>query len=115
MAGISLHVVDVARGRPASGMRVEVFHLGPVRQLLASGELDAGGTLQHEIVRQTLPVGTYEVLFDAGTFFADATLNISDPPFLGIVPFRFNLADPSLHYHLPLKITPWGFSIYRGA
>jgi 5-hydroxyisourate hydrolase len=55
------------------------------------------------------------VLFHAGDFFAAAGVTQSTPPFLDVVPFRFQIADPEQHYHLPMKITPWGFSIYRGS
>ena len=112
MPGLSLHVVDVARGKPASGMKVEVFHDAA---LIAEGHLGADGTLDHPIVRATLKPGIHEVVFHAGAFFANTGLELSDPPFLDRVPFRFTLADPALHCHLPLKITPWGFSLYRGA
>ena len=61
------------------------------------------------------PPGPYEVLFHAGAFFARAGVAQSDPPFFDVVPFRFTIADPVQHYHLPMKITPWGFSLYRGS
>ena len=112
MPGLSVHVVDVARGKPAHGMKVEIFH-GTAR--IAQGQLSQDGTLDHAIVSATLDAGTYEVIFHAGAFFAGAALGLSDPPFLDLVPFRFNIADPAQHYHLPMKITPWGFSLYRGA
>lgn len=115
MPGLSLHVVDVARGAPAGGMRVEVFRIAPDAGRIAEGRLGEGGTLDHEIVGQTLAPGQYEVVFHAGGFFAGSNLGVTDPPFLDLVPFRFNIVDPSKHCHLPLKITPWGFSLYRGA
>ena len=115
MPGLSLQVVDVARGKPATGMRVEVFRIFPTADRIADGRLNGGGTLDHAITAMTLTIGTYEVVFHAGEFFAGSDLGLSDPPFLGLVPFRFNIADPAQHYHLPLKITPWGFSLYRGA
>ena len=112
MPGLSLHVVDVARGKPASGMKVEIFHK---THLIASGFLGADGTLTHSIVQTTLDIGVYEAVFHAGAFFASTSLELSDPPFLDLVPFWFSIADPARHYHLPLKITPWGFSVWRGA
>ena len=115
MPGLSLHVVDVAQGRPAAGMRVQVFHVGQDTRRLAEAHLTAMGTLDHPITSTTLEAGTYEVVFHAGAFFAGSDLGLSDPPFLDMVPFRFNIADPAAHCHLPLKITPWGFSLYRGA
>lgn len=115
MPGLSLHVVDVTRGVPAQGMAVSVYSLTPAPRLLAEGALSASGVLDHPITGETLPVGVYEAVFQAGAFFAAAGVAQSDPPFLGEVPFRFSVADPGQHLHLPLKITPWGFSIWRGA
>ena len=112
MPGLSLHVVDVARGTPAHGMKVEIFRDGAC---IARGELDDEGTLNDPVTAATLRAGTYEIHFHAGAWFAGAPLNLSDPPFLDVVLFRFNIADPEQHYHLPMKITPWGFSLYRGA
>lgn len=115
MPGLSLHVVDVARGAPAAGMRVEVFRLTHGSERIAEGRLGEAGTLDHAIVGETLVPGLHEVVFHAGAFFAESNLGVTNPPFLDQVPFRFNIADPSKHCHLPLKITPWGFSLYRGA
>lgn len=115
MPGLSIHVVDVARGTPAAGMRIEVFALTGGRTRIAEGELSASGLLDHEISREVLAPGQYEVVFHAGNFFAKAGVPQADPPFLGEVPFRFAIADSRQHYHLPMKITPWGFSLYRGS
>ena len=112
MPGLSIHVVDVARGKPAAGMKVEIFHLA---RLIAEGCLNQTGTLDDPITSTMLTAGTHEVIFHAGAYFAGAALGLTDPPFLDLVPFRFNIADPEQHYHLPLKITPWGFSLFRGA
>ena len=115
MPGISVHAVDVARGVPAEGMAVEIFALTPQRRRIAEGRLGAHGALEHLVTRQTLPVGRYEVVFHAGAYFAGQGVAQSDPPFLDEVPFRFTLFDAAQHIHLPMKITPWGFSLYRGS
>lgn len=115
MPGLSIHVVDVARGMPATGMKIEVFALSAARTKIAEGLLSASGLLEHDIARTTLSPGTYEVVFHAGSFFATAGVPQASPPFLGEVPFRFTIADSQQHYHLPMKITPWGFSLYRGS
>jgi 5-hydroxyisourate hydrolase len=114
MPGLSVHAVDVTRGVPACGMRIEVFAL-PAQHLIAEGELAASGVLEHAVAKQRLQAGAYEVVFHAGAYFATAGVPQSNPPFLGEVPFRFTIADPEQHYHLPMKITPWGFSLYRGS
>jgi 5-hydroxyisourate hydrolase len=115
MPGISVHVVDTTRGVPAAGMRIEIFALAPERQLIAKGALAQSGVLEHPVAHERFRVGTYEVHFHAGDFFASAGVTQTSPPFLDVVPFRFQIADPDQHYHLPMKITPWGFSIYRGS
>ena len=115
MPGLSVHAVDVARGVPAAGMRVEVFALAPQRRRIADGVLAASGALDHAVARERLDVGCYEVVFHAGAFFRAAGVAQATPPFLDVVPFRFTIADPQQHYHLPMKITPWGFSLYRGS
>lgn len=115
MPGISVHVVDTTRGQPAAGMRIEVFALKPERKQIADGVLARNGALDHAIAQQRLAVGSYEVVFHAGAFFKSAGVAQSDPPFLDVVPFRFQISDPDQHYHLPMKMTPWGFSVYRGS
>ena len=114
MPGLSVHVVDVTRGLAAAGMRVDVFSLDPVRLEIASGHLAANGILEHPIAHAPLAIGTYEVVFHAGAFFMANGVAQASPPFLDKVPFRFSIADPQQHYHLPMKIAPWGFSLYRG-
>ena len=115
MPGLSVHVVDVTRGVPAVGMRIEVFALEPGRTVIADGRLAASGALDDAIARMQLPPGPYEVVFHAGAFFEAEGVAQASPPFLDQVPFRFTIADPEQHYHLPMKITPWGFSLYRGS
>lgn len=109
MSGLSVHAVDVASGRPAVGMRVEVFRLEPERMRVAEGALGPGGALDHPIARQRLEPGLYEVLFHIGRYLGAAD------GFLEVAPFRFRIGDPDQHYHLPLKFTPWGYSLFRGS
>ena len=116
MPGLSVHAVDVARGVPARGMRIEVFALAPQRRLIAEGELAAIGRAR-ACARQargcnpgrTRSCSMSEPIFAAGRRAA------GDPAVPRLVPFRFTIADPDQHYHLPMKITPWGFSLYRGS
>ena len=115
MPGISVHVVDTTRGIPAAGMCIEIFALAPERRLIAKGALAQSGALEHPVSRERLLPGAYEVLFHAGDFFASVGVTQASPPFLDVVPFRFQIPDPDQHYHLPMKITPWGFSVYRGS
>lgn len=108
--GISIHAVDVAAGRPATGLRVEIWRIEPERKRLAEGCLGATGTLDHPIVQgDGIQPGVYEVLFHLGDFFADGN------GFLTVTPFRFRINDIDEHFHLPLKFTRWGYSLFRGA
>ena len=115
-AGISVHAVDVASGRPGLGMKVEIHRILPDggRHSVAEGRLGADGALHHPVTKgEGVQEGLHEVLFHIGAFFAESAS--PPPPFLELVPFRFRVFDASLHYHLPIKFTPWGFSLYRGA
>lgn len=108
--GISIHAVDVAAGRPATGLRVEIWRIEPERTRLAEGCLGATGTLDHPIVQgDGIQPGVYEVLFHLGEFFADGG------GFLTVTPFRFRIKNIDEHFHLPLKFTRWGYSLFRGA
>ncbi len=108
--GISIHAVDVASGRPAEGLRVEIWRLATARVKIAEGRLLANGTLDHAVTRgDGIEAGEYEVLFHLGEFFAD------DAGFLTVTPFRFNIANVEEHFHLPMKFTRWGYALFRGA
>lgn len=111
--GISIHAVDVAAGRPADGMRVELHRLAPQSQKLAEGRLGATGAFDHASMHgEGVIAGQYEVLFHVGEWLAGQD---RDSKFLGTVPFRFTVDDASQHFHLPFKFTPWGFSLFRGS
>lgn len=110
--GISIHAVDVASGRPAEGLRVEIWRIEPAPTRIAEGRLGANGQLDHPVVKGSgIEAGEHEVRFHIGEFFADG----SGANFLTIVPFRFRVEAVDEHFHLPLKFTRWGFSLFRGA
>ncbi|WP_262047670.1 hydroxyisourate hydrolase [Bradyrhizobium sp. Bra78] len=108
--GISIHAVDVASGRPAQGLRVEIWRIDPDSSRVADGRLGANGVLDHPIVQGAgVTAGEYEVLFHLGEFFGDGD------GFLTVTPFRFRIKHVDGHFHLPLKFTRWGYSLFRGA
>lgn len=112
--GISIHVFDVSRGIAAAGLRVELS--GPGGRLLASGTVGASGAFDHPTVRGEglTETGLYEAVFHIGEWYRARGVPLPSPAFLETVPYRFGIADLAQHYHLPLKMTPWGFSLFRG-
>lgn len=114
--GISVHAIDVARGRIAEGLGVRIERIEPdgSRVLVAEATIGANGLLDHPVITGAgVQPGVHEVLLDVGGFHA--ATGSAAPPFLDIVPFRFTIADVEPHYHLPIKFTPFGYSLYRGA
>lgn len=112
--GLSIHVFDVSRGVAATGLRVELQ--GPDGNLLASGAINATGVLDHPTVRGEglVATGVYEAIFYVGDWYRAQGVALPSPAFLETVLYRFGIADLAQHYHLPLKMTPWGFSLFRG-
>ena len=116
MPGMSIHVVDVARGVVAAGMAVEVAIIADTgaRQVIASGRISGKGTLDHAALVTTLGAGRYQAVFQVSDYYRAVGVTLPDVPFLGAVTYDFGIADPSQHYHLPFKCTPWGYSCFRG-
>ena len=113
MPGVSIHVVDVSRGRVASGLRVEFWQLEPKR-LVAEGRVSDKGLLEDAALAASFAAGCYEAVFHVGDFYRAAGIALPSVPFLEVVPYRFGIDDPQQHYHLPFKMTPWGYSCFRG-
>jgi 5-hydroxyisourate hydrolase len=99
---LSTHVLDVSRGRPAAGVAVALRRDGAV---VASVVTDAGGRAR---LGDALAAGEYELEFAVGDYFGSRD-------FLDRVPVRFRIADPDAHYHVPLLVSPWAYSTYRGS
>jgi 5-hydroxyisourate hydrolase len=113
---LTTHVLDTARGRPAAGMSVELFRLdGESHRALKTVETNSDGRTDEPLLEgDAVEIGTYEIVFNVGEYFAGFE-GVSDPPFLGRVPVRFSLADASAHYHVPLLTSPWSYGTYRGS
>jgi 5-hydroxyisourate hydrolase len=118
MAGLTTHVLDTTRGRPAAGVLVELHALGPegARSLIASARTNADGRTDAPLIApQEARAGTFELSFHVGEYFRAEGNAGAAPPFLDIVPIRFTIADSKAHYHVPLVATPWSYSTYRGS
>ena len=116
MAGLTTHVLDLVLGRPAAGVRVVVARVErDGARILAEIRTNADGRCDAPLVAaDALKVGVYELLFHVGDYFGRGAPG-DPPPFLDVVPLRFGVADPTLHYHVPLLVTPWAYSTYRGS
>ena len=114
--GLTTHVLDTAHGRPAAGMNLELFVLEgeerrPVKALATNAEGRTDGPL---LSPEEFAAGLYEIVFDVAGYFAGEK-GLADPPFLNRVPIRFGISDPGAHYHVPLLVSPWSYSTYRGS
>jgi 2-oxo-4-hydroxy-4-carboxy-5-ureidoimidazoline decarboxylase len=110
---LSTHVLDNVRGGPAAGIRVALYEIGAsARALVVTAHTNADGRTDAPLLGGgPLRIGTYELQFTIGDYFT----GVADPPFLDVIPLRFSIADPEGHYHVPLLVTPWSYSTYRGS
>ena len=116
MARLSTHVLDTANGAPARGVGVTLHRIEGERQhLVASVSTNADGrTDQPLLAGDSFKPGTYVLTFDVGGYFAKRG-GAPSPPFLDLIPIRFTIGDPEGHYHVPLLVSPWSYSTYRGS
>lgn len=115
---LSTHVLDTQRGAPAQGVAVELFEVASAGRprLIASTVTNADGRTERPLLAdQPVPIAEYELRFGVDAYFARQGVATADPPFLGSVPVRFSVAEPEAHYHVPLLVTPWSYSTYRGS
>ncbi|QUS35806.1 hydroxyisourate hydrolase [Falsirhodobacter algicola] len=108
MGRLTTHVLDTARGRPAAGVRIELRRGGA---LLATTVTNADGRTDAPVA-QPIEAGDYELLFHAGDYLRATG---QDDGFLDLVPLRFCVADAEAHYHVPLLLSPFAYSTYRGS
>lgn len=125
MGRLTTHVLDTMHGRPAAQLTIRLLRVDPdasegqrpARLTLlktvctnADGRIDAPLLAGDELV-----AGVYELHFAVGAYFAAQGVTTPDPPFLNVVPVSFGIADPTAHYHVPLLVSPWAYSTYRGS
>jgi len=114
---LTTHVLDSTSGTPGAGITVELFELSPSGERLVTSVVTnrEGRTEAPLIGGRPLPIGHYELRFRVGDYFARRGVPLADPAFLDVVPIRFAVAEPEGHYHVPLVVTPWSYSTYRGS
>lgn len=115
---ISTHILDTCNGVPARGVKVELLELsdnGSRRTVATAATNQDGRTDAPLIGGQPVPIARYELQFHIAAYFEKLGVSRADPPFLGVVPIQFSVADAEGHYHVPLLATPWSYSTYRGS
>jgi 5-hydroxyisourate hydrolase len=117
MAHLSTHVLDTARGIPAKGLRIELHRIeNDTRRRVATGVTNGDGRVAKPLISgDLLDIGVYELVFHAGDYLRSAGLQGSEPAFLDQIVVRFGVAEPDRNYHVPLLLSPFGYSTYRGS
>jgi len=117
MGRLTTHVLDTSRGMPAAGLTVELYRLdGGGRSLVKTLVTNKDGRADAPLLEgAALTRGQFELVFAAADYFRAAGVALTDPPFLDVVPVRFSIADPAQHYHVPLLVSPYGYTTYRGS
>ncbi len=113
---LTTHVLDTARGCPAQDMKIELFSIeGEVRTLLRTLTTNDDGRTDSQILPEgEFAAGTYELVFHAGAYLDACGVTPENPRFLDVIPLRFGMSEQS-HYHVPLLLSPFGYSTYRGS
>lgn len=111
---LTTHVLDTASGRPAAGMEIELFELEDgERSLLKTVRTNGDGRVDEPLLEgEQLSRTIYEIVFHAGAYFAEGG---GSPAFLDEVPVRFGVSNAEAHYHVPLLVSPWSYTTYRGS
>ena len=116
MARFSTHVLDTSLGKPAAGVVVELTLVGSERQLVAASVTNADGRTDAPLFAgDRLETGVYELTFRVGEYLRRSGVAVSAPPFLGDIVVRVGVAEPTGHYHVPLLLSPYGYTVYRGS
>jgi 2-oxo-4-hydroxy-4-carboxy-5-ureidoimidazoline decarboxylase len=115
---ISTHILDTCSGTPARGVKLDLLELSDsgARRTVATAQTNHDGRTDAPLIGgQPVPIGRYELQFHIADYFDRLGLSLADPPFLGVVPVQFSVAEAEGHYHVPLLATPWSYSTYRGS
>jgi 5-hydroxyisourate hydrolase len=117
MGKLSTHVLDTTQGKPGAGVRVALYRLGDGgRELVKSDITNADGRCGTPLLEgDAMATGKYELVFAAGDYFAAQGVALPEPRFVDQVTIAFGIANADQNYHVPLVVTPWSYSTYRGS
>lgn len=114
---LTTHVLDTATGLPAAGLMIELFAVEDGRRVKVTERVtnSDGRTDTPILSADDFSLGTFELVFHAGDYLKSTGAVLPDPLFLDVIPIRFGVSDPASHYHVPLLLSPYGYSTYRGS
>ena len=118
MGKLSTHVLDTANGKPAKNIKIELYRVSDDAQNLLIKTLKTnsdGRTDELLLDAATIEVGEYIIVFHVGDYFTSLGLEQTNPMFLNRIPIQFGIFDASENYHVPLLVSPWSYSTYRGS
>jgi len=113
MTKLTTHALDIYSGKPAKGMEVDVYFISEKREKIKSVILNKDGRAD-EILIEPIKTGKYELVFYVGNYFKKIT-DLGNPKFLDEVSIKFGVSNPKEKYHVPLLVSPWSYSTYRGS
>jgi 5-hydroxyisourate hydrolase len=115
---LTTHVLDISVGKPARGVLIELVRVGVNKKMesIQTAYTNEDGRLNHPLLEgDKMKKGIYELHFHIGDYYRNRGASAEDPSFLDCVPVRFGISEPACHYHVPLLISPGGYSTYRGS
>ncbi len=117
MGKLSTHVLDTTQGKPGAGVAIELYAVGAAgRVLLKRATTNDDGRCEAPLLEgESMQAGQYELVFAAGDYFAAQGVALPEPRFVDRVTLAFGIAHPDQNYHVPLVVTPWSYSTYRGS
>jgi len=117
MGKLTTHVLNIAAGIPAAGVRVELHRIdAAAKTLLSTAQTNADGRCPQPLLEgEAMQSGRYSLTFHIAPYFRSLGLPLREPPFLDAVVIDFGVSDPAQHHHVPLLVSPWSYSTYRGS
>lgn len=116
MGQLTTHVLDMMTGRPAAGLKIELYMLRSEASLLRTVVTNSDGRVNGALAEGSeFSSGLYELRFFAGEYLRRQGVRLAEPPFLDVIPIRFGIEDASGHFHVPLLLSAYGYSTYRGS
>ena len=117
MGRLSTHVLDTVTGNPAKGVAIDLYRIeDDSKTLLKSIQTNTDGRTDEPLLdAEAIAAGNYELVFHVAAYFSAQGITLPDPPFLDRVPLCFGIADSEQNYHVPLLMSPWSYSTYRGS